>query len=140
MLAGETRAFALDPSRIYVHSAGRYPKGRIDEAASDKVRDELKEFFSGLERNGKKVIRQIFLKEEIYDGPHISKAPDMVLLSERGFDLKGNIRSAVAYAKTHFSGMHTRDDAFLISGKGALSKRPHIEDVSEMILEAVRGA
>ena len=140
MLAGETRAFALDPSRIYVHTAGRYPKGRVDESAFDKVRNELKGFFLGLERNGKKVIRQVFFKEEIYDGPHMGKAPDMVLLSERGFDLKGNIRSAVPFARTHFSGMHTRDDAFLISGKGTLSKRPHIEDVSGMILEAVRGA
>lgn len=140
MLAGETRAFALDPSRIYIHKSGRYPKGRIDEAASEKVRNELKEFFLGFERNGKKVIKQVFFKEEIYEGPYIGKAPDMVLLSERGFDLKGNIRSAVPFARTHFSGMHTRDDAFLVSGKGALSKRPHIEDVSKMILDAVRSA
>lgn len=138
MLTGETRAFALDPSRIYVHSAGRYPKGRVDVASFEKVRNELKEFFLGLQRNGKKVIKQVFFKEEIYEGPHVGKAPDMVLLSERGFDLKGNIRSAVPFAKTHFSGMHTRDDAFLMSGKGTLSKRPHIEDVRGMILESVR--
>lgn len=139
MLTERTSAFALDPSRIYVHSAGRYTRGRIDAAAFEKVRAELKAFFLGLERNGKKVIRQVFFKEEIYDGPHIDKAPDMVLMSERGFDLKGNIRSAVPFARTHFSGMHTRDDAFLISGGGKLAERPHIEDLSRMILETVRG-
>jgi len=134
-----SRAFALDPSRIYVHSKGRYPKGSVESGDYEKVRSGLKEFFLGLERNGRKVIKSVFLREEIYDGPFIDRAPDLVLLSNHGFDLKGNIKAPRPFGRTHFSGMHTRDDAFLISSGGGLAARPHIEDVSGMILQSVRG-
>ncbi|MCX7830702.1 MAG: hypothetical protein N2445_06555, partial [Acidobacteria bacterium] len=60
------------------------------------------------------------------------------LLSNYGFDLKGNPKSKDSYAKTHFTGMHTRDDAFLIT-EDTFSKKPHIENVSELILNRFNG-
>jgi predicted AlkP superfamily phosphohydrolase/phosphomutase len=137
-LSADTRAFALDPSRIYIHSKCRFPKGAVDDKDGEKIKLELRDFFLNLTRNGKKVIKEIYNKEDIYDGPFLDKAPDLVLLSNCGFDLKGNIRSQVQFGRTHFSGMHTRDDAFLMSGAKIDKARPHIEDVSGMIIESVR--
>jgi predicted AlkP superfamily phosphohydrolase/phosphomutase len=138
-LSSNTKAFAMDPSRIYIHTKDRFPKGKVTAGDYEKTRRELKDFFLELTRNGKKVIKEVFFKEEIYDGPFIDKAPDMVLLSNYGFDLKGNIKSPVQFGKTHFSGMHTRDDAFLISNKKIVKARPHIEDISGLIIENVLG-
>lgn len=134
----ETKAFALDPSRIYIHRKDKYPKGMVDEKEAEKIKKELKDLFLSLERNGKKIIKKVFYKEEIYNGDYIDFAPDIVLLSNYGFDLKGNIKSKQSFAKTHFSGMHTQDDAFLIT-KENFSKKPHIEDVSEIILKSIDG-
>jgi predicted AlkP superfamily phosphohydrolase/phosphomutase len=134
----ETKAFALDPSRIYIHRKDKYPKGMVDEKEAEKIKKELKDLFLSLERNGKKIIKKVFYKEEIYNGDYIDFAPDIVLLSNYGFDLKGNIKSKQSFAKTHFSGMHTQDDAFLIT-KENFSKKPHIEDVSEIILKLIDG-
>ncbi len=132
----QSRAFAMDPSRIYIHRKDKYPKGSVEENDVEKIRTDLKQLFSSLERNGKKVIREIFYKEEIYKGDYISNAPDMVLLSNYGFDLKGNPRSTEPFAKTHFTGMHTRDDAFLITDE-KFTKKPHIEDVGSIILKKI---
>lgn len=134
----ESRAFALDPSRIYLHRKGRYPRGTVGEAEAPALRRELKEKLLGLEHGGRKVLKAIFFPEEIYEGPEIDKAPDLVLLGEHGFDLKGNIRKAEVFSRSHFTGMHTRDDAFLLSNGPLPEKRPHIEDVFHLLRDALR--
>ncbi|MFB3851785.1 MAG: alkaline phosphatase family protein [Acidobacteriota bacterium] len=137
-MAKETIAFAMDPSRIYIHRKGKYPKGSVEEKDVPKIKEDLKNLFISLERNGKKVIKEVFFKEDIYEGDYLDLAPDIVLLSNYGFDLKGNPKAKEPFDKTHFSGMHTRDDAFLITDK-EFSKKPHIEDVSKIILEKFNG-
>ncbi len=133
----EARAFALDPSRIYIHTKGRYPKGRVEPAQVPALREELKAFFLGLEHQGRPFIRQVFFPEQIYDGPEFDKAPDLVLLTADGFDLKGNPKKAEAFGRTHFTGMHNRHDAFLLSTRPLPEKRPHIEDVHGLLLSAL---
>jgi len=133
----EARAFALDPSRIYLHRKGRYPKGRVEEREVASLREELKAFFLGLRHQGRPFIRQVFFSEEIYEGPHVDRAPDLVLLTADGFDLKGNPKKAEAYGRTHFTGMHNRHDAFLLANRPLPEKRPHIEEVHGLLLKAL---
>ena len=136
-IAAESRAFALDPSRIYIHREGRYPKGCVRETEIPALREELKALFLGLEFNGKRVIRQVFHPEEIYDGPELYRAPDLVLLTNDGYDLKANIKKTEAFGRTHFTGMHNRDDAFLMANRSLPAKRPHIQDVHDLLLGTV---
>ena len=134
-----SKAFVLDPSRIYIHKKGKYPKGAVEEKEVDKIKNELKDLFLGLKTGGKSVIKSVFSKEEIYQGELFDLAPDLVLISNYHFDLKGNIKSQKAFDKTHFTGMHTRDDAFLITDQNFDNKKPHIEDLSDVILKKVNG-
>jgi predicted AlkP superfamily phosphohydrolase/phosphomutase len=136
-ISTSSRAFALDPSRVYIHRKGRYPRGSVDPADVPFLRQEIKERLLALEFGGRKVLKAIFFPEEIYEGPEIDKAPDLVLLSHYGFDLKGNIRKAEVYSRSHFTGMHTRDDAFLLSNMPLPEKRPHIEDVPGLLRVAL---
>jgi len=133
-IRAKSRAFALDPSRIYIHARGRFPKGSVDASEIGALREELKQLFLGLEHEGKKVIQAVYFPEEIYSGPEFDKAPDLVLLGCYGYDLKGNIRKPDLFDKTHFTGMHTRDDAFLLANRPLPDKRPHIEDVHGLLL------
>lgn len=130
----ESRAFALDPSRIYIHAKGRYPKGSVEPSQVPALREELKALFLSLEHEGRKVIREVFFPEQIYEGPEFDKAPDLVLLTHDGYDLKGNIKKTEAFGRTHFTGMHNRHDAFLLSSKPLPEKRPHIEDVPGLLV------
>ena len=134
-IRAKSRAFALDPSRVYVHARGRFPKGSVEASKVPRVRQELKELFLALEHEGRKVIQAVYFAEEIYEGPELAKAPDLVLLSRYGYDLKGNIRKSELFDRTHFMGMHTRDDAFLLGNRPLPDKRPHIEDVHDLLLK-----
>ncbi|MGC8764255.1 MAG: alkaline phosphatase family protein, partial [Acidobacteriota bacterium] len=133
-IAAESRAFVLDPSRVYLHRKGRYPKGTVEEGEAPALREELKALFLSLEHGGRKVIQKVFFPEEIYEGPEFDRAPDLVLLTHDGFDLKGNIKRREVFGRTHFTGMHTRHDAFLLSNRPLPGKRPHIEDVHRLLL------
>lgn len=135
----DSRAFALDPSRIYVHREGRYPKGRVKESEVPALRDELRALFLAMEHGGKRIIREVFFPEQIYEGPEFAKAPDLVLLTTDGYDLKGNIKKPEVFGRTHFTGMHNRHDAFLLSNRPLPEKRPHIEDVPGLLLQALAG-
>lgn len=133
----QARAFALDPSRIYLHRKGRYPKGGVEEREVPALREELKAFFLSLQHQGRPFIREVFHPEEIYEGPHVDRSPDLVLLTADGFDLKGNPKKAEPFGRTHFTGMHTRHDAFLLSNRPLPQQRPHIEDVHGLLRAAL---
>ncbi len=54
-------------------------------------------------------------KEKLYKGRFIDDAPDFVCISNRGYDLKGNLRKETIFTKDVFQGMHTWDNAVLIA-------------------------
>ena len=109
-----TIAFALDPGRIYINFEGKYPRGSIKRSETDKIVEELLEAFEHFEVDDKAVINRIYRKEEIYKGALIDRAPDLVLMSNAGFDLKANIKTDKLWDKTVFTGKHTQHDAFLL--------------------------
>ena len=139
-ISPSSRAFGMDPSRIYIHSSGRYPKGRVDKDEPARLATEIASRARELEFGGRKVIREVYPGREIYSGPALEGAPDLVLLPNYGFDLKGNIRKKEVFGRSHFTGMHTRDDAFLISSAPLPPGRPHIEHLAGLVTASVLGA
>jgi predicted AlkP superfamily phosphohydrolase/phosphomutase len=111
-LSPKAAAFALDPSRIYVHRKDGYPGGRIAANDVQRVMLELKQLFENYEVEGEKAIARVFFREELYSGAQAARAPDLVLLSRPGFDLKGGLEKEQETGLSHFSGMHRQDNAF----------------------------
>ncbi len=114
-LEPSTKAFALNPSRIYIHLEGKFSRGSVNPSEYENLLEDLTRRFLDLEIDGKRVIRAVFRKEEIYTGPFLERAPDLVLLSHRGFDLKSGFKKKKLHGRSHFTGMHSQDDAFLIT-------------------------
>jgi predicted AlkP superfamily phosphohydrolase/phosphomutase len=129
-------AFAMDPSRVYVNLKGKYPLGTLDASDYERVRQELKE---GLEEltfeDGNKIANRIYLKEELYGGPHATQGPDLIVLAHHGYDLKGKVMSANVFGRTNLVGMHTQDDAFFFSSTGIGCKS--IFDARGIILQSL---
>ncbi len=82
-----TEAYALGINGLYINVKGREPHGivppeRIDEvrkcivAALTPVRDPL---------NGNRVITQVYYPHDIYSGPYVSLAPDLIVGYQRGY-------------------------------------------------------
>lgn len=108
-------AFGLDPSRIYLHRRGRYPRGGVDESRADALTDEISQAFLALRHDGEAVIRRVFRGRDVYSGPASASGPDLILLSMPGFDLKGRLGAASVVADRRLQGMHTWDDAFVVT-------------------------
>jgi predicted AlkP superfamily phosphohydrolase/phosphomutase len=133
-------AFALDPSRIYLHRRGRYPRGGVGDAAAESLLDEIGAVFTSLSCDNERVIRHVFRGRDVYSGAEVPRAPDLVLVSEHGFDLKGRPRAAEVVAPRRLQGMHTWDDAFLATTRPDLvapDRALTLVDVPRMILRSL---
>jgi len=109
-----SRAFALDPGRIYIHTQGRFPGGSVRPEEVSVVAEQIEQAFDSLRIDGRKVIRRICRRDEIYQGPCVASAPDLVLVAAEGFNLKANLKATGVSDRDAFTGKHTQDTAFCL--------------------------
>ena len=95
----------------------------------------IKDGFETLTFNdGNKILKNVYFKEELYQGAYLDQAPDLVLLSHHGYDLKGKAYNDRVFARTNLEGMHTQDDAFFFNSNGV--KCDSIFNAKNIILDA----
>ncbi|MDH4197027.1 MAG: alkaline phosphatase family protein [Candidatus Aminicenantes bacterium] len=128
-----TRAFALDPNRIYLNLKDRFPRGTVDRSERKALQREIAERVSGLEYEGRKVVRRVFFSEDVYRGPQSDRGPDLLILGENGFDMKGSVKKKEIFGRTDLRGMHTWDDAFFWADREC-GQDLAIQDVARFIL------
>ncbi len=134
-LSPKTVAFALDPNRIYLNYKERYPRGSVGHSEAKAIKEEIARNLEKLEFEGKKVVRKVFNAKDIYSGPLVSKGPDLVVLAEPGFDMKGSVKKKEIFGRTPgLQGMHTWDDAFFLA-KNDFGAKLSISDVSDIIID-----
>lgn len=68
--------------QIYINLKGREPFGIVAEgSAYEKLRQELREkLLSIQDADGNQIFDRVYMREEIYKGPYVDEAPDIVLL------------------------------------------------------------
>lgn len=125
-----TEAFALDPARIYINKIGKYPQGSVKSYDETGVIERLVDLFGGLEKDGKLVIKKMY-------SYYLDGSPDLVLIPNNGFSLRGNMDKKEVFTKSNFTGMHTQDDAFLFvknkSNKLFIPKNPNVSDIVKIM-------
>lgn len=128
-------AFALDPGRIYLNIRDKFPQGSVKAGEAKAVKEEIARRLGALEFEGQKVIRKVFNARDIYSGPFVSKGPDMIVLSEPGFDLKGSVKKKEIFGRTPgLQGMHTWDNAFFLA-KNDFGPDLKISNLSKIIMD-----
>jgi predicted AlkP superfamily phosphohydrolase/phosphomutase len=132
-MTSDTKAFCLDPSRIYIHLKDKYKRGTAKQADCEALVDELKEKLLGIAFEGQTVINTAFLKNEIFHGTHADDGPDVYLLPNYGFDLKGSTSKDYIFGNSHFRGMHTYDDAHLFLSLPVDTEDMKIENVAGIV-------
>jgi predicted AlkP superfamily phosphohydrolase/phosphomutase len=134
----ESKAFCLDPSRIYIHLEEKYRKGAVKHSEHRGLINELKQKLSGITFEGQNVVKDIYHREEIFRGNYVDNGPDIYLLPNYGFDLKGSTNKEHVFGKTHFRGMHTYDDAHFFTTAPVNSEDIKIEDLAGIIIKNLR--
>jgi len=132
-IAPGTRAFALDPNRIYLNLKDKFPRGTVERSERQALQREIAERLNGLEYEGRKVVRRVFFAEDIYRGPHADRGPDLIVLGENGFDMKGSVKKKDIFGRTDLRGMHTWDDAFFWAAR-EYGQDLAIQDLARFIL------
>jgi predicted AlkP superfamily phosphohydrolase/phosphomutase len=127
-------AFAMDPNRIYLNLTDKFPLGCVNDAQKEELKEEIAYKLKKLEHNGIPVVREVFDTQEIYSGPNTPLGPDLIVVSEYGYDMKGSIKKKNTFGRTVLQGMHTWDDAFFWANKEK-SRDLHISGLAEIILE-----
>jgi len=110
----DAKVFALDPSRIYINLKGKYPRGNVSLQDKKYIIRDIEGLFRDIEIDNRKVFGRIYKREEIYKGPYLDEAPDLVSMGNKGFNLKASMNSKNLYSKDIFTGKHTHDNAFLL--------------------------
>ena len=136
-IKNKTKAFNLDPCRIYIHGKDSYPRGTVRKEEKAVLLEGIKRILRNLKgENGDEVIDKIFEREEIYHGPQTHLAPDLVCLPKDGYDLKGSLEKKEIFGYNIFKGMHTWHDAFCILPENIrFSKKPSVENLTNYVIQ-----
>lgn len=133
-VASTARAFALDPNRLYLNLKGKFPSGSVDASERDALLEEISGRLAGLEHEGRRVVRKVFRAEDVYSGPLVARGPDLIVLGENGFDMKGSVKKKEVFGRSSLQGMHTWDDAVFWSASEEGADLA-IEDLAGIILK-----
>ena len=97
--------------QIYLNLKGREPQGIVQPGAQfERIREEIIRELGELvdEQTGEKVVGEVFRKEEIYSGPHLNEAPDIVFIP-RQFEI-------AAFGEYEFASDQILDYSWGVSG------------------------
>jgi predicted AlkP superfamily phosphohydrolase/phosphomutase len=137
-IAPATRAFVLDPGRVYLNLRGRYPTGTVDPGDADAVLADIEAAMCGIEYEGKRPVSKVYRRDELYSGAHLADAPDMVMHFGPGFDIKGSMRADALFGRSALTGMHTYDDSLFAASRPGMDLADlAITDVAPTLLEAL---
>jgi predicted AlkP superfamily phosphohydrolase/phosphomutase len=141
-----TSAFALGLSGIYLNQQGREPEGTVAPGAEreqlvERLVADLMAFRDP--ETGDPVVRAVHRREEIYQGPFVEEAPDLVLGLEPGYrigwqsTLGGMPPSSVTPNLDNWSGDHCsmEDTAGVLLANLPLREAASLADIAPTVLD-----
>jgi predicted AlkP superfamily phosphohydrolase/phosphomutase len=132
---------------IWVHLRGRYPLGCVAPGAEyEGVRDEIRSGLRALtDDRGQRVFGSVERREDLYRGPYVDTAPDLVAVCEPRFgivfeSLRRELRSPDLfgpYEELGYTGTHDPAGLYLIAGPAAQALGAHDEFPIEAVAPTV---
>jgi len=142
-----TRAYAVGLGGIYLNREGREHRGAVAGEQASALRREIADKLSGLRDpdTGEVAINRAFDAVEIYAGPYVGEAPDLVIGYNEGYRTSwdgavGKVTDVVFEDNTRsWSGDHCIDPA-LVSGvlfcnRPLAAQRPRMVDIAATALD-----
>jgi predicted AlkP superfamily phosphohydrolase/phosphomutase len=138
----KTRAFTTIRTTgegVSINLAGRDPDGIVDPGDFEKVRGDVMDALSSFvdPKTGKRPVKAIFKREEIFKGKHADAAPDIIMEPAKGYSLT-HARSAIEDADW-VSGDHRIEGTIVAVGPDVrpFEQPPLLIDMAPTILAAL---
>ncbi len=113
-------AYSLDPGRVVIRVRGREKEGCVSPGAEyEALRSQIAAAALELRDpgSGEPIFQAVYRREELYHGPYLEQAADLILAPYDGYDPKGTLyKDTLTYKGDELVGMHTFDDAMLYVG------------------------
>jgi len=109
-----TRVVALPQGPIYINRQNVPGKDEYE-----RLRDELIRRLEALTDplTGRRVLRKVYRREEVYHGPYVEQAPDLVALDEDAYHNRAGLSQPDAFAPSwSWKGNNRHNGLFVISG------------------------
>jgi predicted AlkP superfamily phosphohydrolase/phosphomutase len=132
-----SRAFSMDPGRIYINASTMFDGGCVAPA---DVRALAAEIAAGLTElldpdTGEPAIEAVIPRRDAYSGGQARSGPHLVALPRPGYELKSSGRLPLFSDVSDFEGTHTYEDAFFISDRPLRDGDARIEDAGASVLQ-----
>jgi predicted AlkP superfamily phosphohydrolase/phosphomutase len=133
-------AYSLDPGRVVIRLQGREKEGAVAPGAEyESLREEIAAAALELRdpESDDPIFQAAFKREELYHGPYLEQAADLILAPYDGYDPKGPLyKETLTYKGDELVGMHTFDDAMLyVGGRAVPQTRFSVVNVMPTILD-----
>ncbi|WP_319584652.1 alkaline phosphatase family protein [uncultured Pseudodesulfovibrio sp.] len=132
-ITSDSKAFALDPGRIYLHERGRFERGRVEPVEREGLLRRIEDGLMALEYEGEPVLKAVHRATEVYPGASSDQCPDLVVEARPGFDLKAKFDRENIFGLHGRTGTHTVGGAIFADTDGARPER--MRDVGRIILQ-----
>lgn len=139
----KTQAYFFDTGQLQgvgINLKGREPRGVVGPDDYEGVRDRVIEELHAMvdEEEGRRVIEKAFRREEIYWGPYVKNAPDIVFVPNYEYMISSRIRDGLLKERRDGRGVHRLHGIFILHGpgirKGKRIEGAHIMDMAPTIL------
>ncbi len=115
-LSPATRAYALVPGRVFINLRGREPNGTVSPGADyEQERDRLIGLLRGVRDplDQAPVFSKVVRREDIYSGPYVDQAADVLAFPNDGYDIKADFGATELFQTPGvLVGTHTYGNAF----------------------------
>ena len=126
---GKTKAFSCVHTphfgQIYINMEDKMGEGCVSKEERNSVREALMEELRGLRdpRTADELNVEAYYSEDIYAGPHLEEAPDIVFVLDDGrCEIDAKVGDGRLFAEgaplTGWKGTHTKDGVFMARGPG----------------------
>jgi predicted AlkP superfamily phosphohydrolase/phosphomutase len=144
-----TRAFYASVSgrSVYLNLRGRQPSGTVEPGPEyEALRDELKREILALKdpATGFPVAQSVHLREEVYRGPFVHEAPDLLVQEDGRYAYRVDWSEAPFAPASQYgmdkSGSHRKDGILLLHGPSFQKAELHgadLQDVTPTLLAAL---
>jgi len=132
-ISSDTKAFALDPGRIYIHASDRFARGPVSRSEFPDLTSSIRNGLMDLTLNGERVIEHVFTGKELYPGAQFDQVPDLVCQSRPGYDLKAKFDRDDIFGLHGRTGTHTVDGAIFYDTENSHPER--MRDIGTTILD-----